>query len=55
MDTRFRWYGYIELFITKLHMKEDEIYLMNYIHSLNWLAYFKNKADVEDKNRKNSI
>lgn len=36
-------------------MSEEKAYEMNYIHSLNWLSYFKNKNDVEEKKRKNSI
>ena len=55
MDDRYRWYSYIEIFITNLNMVENEVYEMNYIHSLNWLAYLKHKRDIEDKKRNNKL
>lgn len=47
IDPKFEWYNLIFTFVKELSMKENEIYEMNYIHSLNWLSYFKNKNDVE--------
>jgi len=35
----------------ELKLKEDEVYEMNYVHTLNWLSYFKNIEDIKDKNK----
>jgi|AntAceMinimDraft_18_1070375.scaffolds.fasta_scaffold655055_2 hypothetical protein len=55
LDDRYKWLAYIEIFIEKLNLKETEVYVMNYIHTLNWLGYWKNKNDVKSAKEKNSL
>lgn len=46
IDSRFKWHNMISKFIQELNMKENEVYEMNYISSLNWLSYFDNRDEV---------
>jgi hypothetical protein len=36
-------------------MKEEEVYDMNYLHSLNWLSYWYQLNEVEKRKNKNII
>lgn len=49
LDERWGWHNIIFSLIQKLNSTEKEIYAMNYISVLNWLAYFK---EVEALNKK---
>jgi hypothetical protein len=54
IDEKYRWYSYLEVFIERLGMTEKKVYKMNYIHSLNWLAYWDNKdAYITYKSKQN--
>jgi hypothetical protein len=36
-------------------MKEEEVYDMNYLHSLNWMSYWYQTAEIEKRKNKNII
>lgn len=53
MDEKWNHFGTIHTLIEKLNTTEEKIYLMNYLHVLNWLSYFKelNKVIENIQNR----
>jgi len=51
LDEQFKWYDFMYFFIENLNMKENKILKSNYINLLNWLAYFKNKKQIENPNK----
>lgn len=42
----------IYLLIKELNLNEKEVYKMNYVSSLNWLSFLKNKHEVETNKQK---
>jgi len=50
MDEKYAWLDFTFTLMDKLNLKEDEVYEMSYIHCLNWLGYFKNKEQMNNKN-----
>jgi hypothetical protein len=54
VNDKFNWFKILQTFITKLNMKLDEVYDMNYISSLNWLSFWYEESKVQEAlNRKN--
>jgi len=51
LDSQFKWYDFMYFFVETLNMKENEVLKSNYINLLNWLAYFKNKKQIENPNQ----
>ncbi len=36
-------------------MKENEVYEMNYVHSLNWMSSWYQKQKLEETNNNNTL
>tara|TARA_R110000803_G_scaffold80887_2_gene146731 strand:+ start:530 stop:760 length:231 start_codon:yes stop_codon:yes gene_type:complete len=49
VSDKFRWHQIIQTFVTKLNMKMDEVYEMNYISSLNWMSFWYEENKVQEK------
>ena len=47
IDERFKWHQLIYKLIKELNTTENKVYKMNYISCLNWLAFFKERDEVE--------
>tara|TARA_R110000765_G_scaffold164673_3_gene269725 strand:+ start:516 stop:719 length:204 start_codon:yes stop_codon:yes gene_type:complete len=47
IDDRFVWHQMIHTLIQELNTTEEKVYDMNYVASLNWLAFFKNKNEIK--------
>jgi len=48
ISDKWNWYTIIQTFITRLNMKMDEVYQMNYISSLNWLSFWYEENKVKE-------
>jgi len=53
IDEQFNWFAIIDKLIKELNKSDNEVYEMNYISSLNWLSYFKQRDEVEYNKMKN--
>jgi hypothetical protein len=46
IDDAYNWHQLVFKLITELNTTEKKVYRMNYISSLNWLSYFKQRDEV---------
>lgn len=49
MDDKWTWFSYIWNLCDKLNYTPDEVYKMNFIGTLNWASFFKEKRDHQQK------
>ncbi|MCP4761450.1 MAG: hypothetical protein GY870_06685 [archaeon] len=54
ISEELKWYQLVQVFIKKLNLKEDEVYELNYIHSLNWMMLWYQENKVEEAKNKNN-
>jgi hypothetical protein len=52
MDGKWKWHNMIYSLIQELNISETKTYKMNYISTLNWLSFFKERTQIiENKNK----
>lgn len=55
LDSKWSSYAFIYVFLDRgVAKSEKEVYKMNYIHSLNWLGYWKEQDKVQQNLQKNA-
>jgi hypothetical protein len=46
LDSKWAWHSLIQNLVTKLNLKPEEVYKMNYIDALNWLSFWSEQAEL---------
>ena len=54
ISEELKWYQLIQVFIKKLNLKENEVYELNYIHSLNWMMLWYQENKIQEAKNKNN-
>ncbi len=53
MNPVFKWHSIVHVMCKELNLTPKKVYKNNYIDTLNWLSFYKEKQRVEKVNSKN--
>jgi hypothetical protein len=52
IDERYKWHQTVHILLKELNKTDEDVYKMNYISTLNWLSFFRNRDEVINNRNK---